>query len=84
MSILRILNGDIEILYEKITKIVSLRGFSFYDKATYVDDFLHYNKMCKETIDNKVFVYECKSKCRFTVIVNYNDKSIQITQLICD
>jgi hypothetical protein len=86
MSILKILkDNDIKELYKKIVKIISLGNeYSFYDKATLIDDFLHYSKICKETIDNRIFRYECKSKCKFIVIVNYNDKTIELTELICE
>jgi hypothetical protein len=86
MSILKILkDNDIKAIYQKIVKIISLGNeYSFYDKATYIDDWLHYSPLCKETIDNKVFVYRCEDKCRFTVTVNYNDKTIELSELICD
>ena len=84
MSILK-LQENIEYLYNKIRKVINLENYSFYDKATLIDDYLHYSKMCKETIDNKVFMYKCEnSKCEFTVVVNYNDKTIELSELICD
>ena len=85
MSILKILkDNDVKELYKKIVKIIGLGNeYSFYDKATLIDDFLHYSKICKETIDNRIFRYECENKCKFIVIVNYNDKTIELSRLEC-
>jgi hypothetical protein len=75
---------DIGFLYQKIVKIVNLGEYSFYDKATLIDDYLHYSRFCKETIDNKVFMYRCgNSKCNFTVIVDYKNKLIELSRLEC-
>jgi hypothetical protein len=80
-----ILKNDIKELYKKIVKIINdFSSFSFYDKATLIDDYLHYDKICKETIDNRIFRYECKSKCKFIVIVNYREKTIELSELFCD
>ena len=87
MSITDILiKKDLKALYQRITKIVSSNSniYSFYDVATLVDDYLHYSPMCKESIDNKVFTYRCSDgKCEFTVIVDYNSKEINVSELTC-
>jgi hypothetical protein len=77
---------NIETTYQKIIKIINLNDnyFSFYDKATMIDDVLHYNKLCRETIRDKVFTYECRDKCRFVVVVNYREKTIELSKLSCD
>jgi hypothetical protein len=81
-----ILESSIESIYQKIIKIVNLNDnyFSFYDKSTMIDDVLHYHKLCRETIKDKVFTYECRDKCRFVVVVNYKEKKIDISELICE
>jgi hypothetical protein len=78
------LKNDINELYKKIVKIINdFSSFSFYDKATYIDDLLHYNKMCRELINDKLFIYVCKDKCKFTVVVNYREKTIEVSSLEC-